>query len=201
VAVSKTGLTAEARRTQKNYMFYPIFPLLFLFGCANIETVFIPAKPSFEKDSIVYIYRSDSFSNVVISPVLLIDNVERLPVRSARYTYVYLVPGSHEFKLNLDKHYHGIKELIVDIKHNKTYFLRIDSSMEFRAGERYKRTFNIREISKEIGENEIKECRYVKPAMPSKYLFGDNNSGGGLGNQQDESVFSIEKMHDPFKRR
>jgi hypothetical protein len=130
---------------------------------------------------------------VVISPSVFIDGKERFLMGNNKYTFVYVPPGKHVIKLNLDKHHRGNFEHQLDVQSNQTYFLRVDTAMKFVQGEPYIRSFNLSAVTKEVGLDDIKQCRYMKPEMPSKYLFKKSQSG-------EKSRFTTDKTSDPFSR-
>ncbi len=179
-----------------------IFVAMLLVNSCVVEQKkpFVPVAPSAEKGSVVYVYRPNSFSNVVVSPDVLIDGSKTFPISNNKYTYVYLQPGTHTLKLDLDERYKGDKEHVLEVEPGEIYYLRIDTSMKFKTYENYARTFSINRVDAAIGLNEINETRYIKPKMPSKYLFDRVSESGESTPDKKESTFSIEKTTDPFGR-
>lgn len=170
-----------------------VFALFSMVGCVSNQPKPGQIMAAAEKGSVVYIYRPASFSNVVISPGVLIDGKERFLIENDKYSFVYLSPGKHTIKLNLDKHYRGNFERQLDVQPDRAYFLRVDTAMKFVQGQPYIRSFDLKETAIETGLSDIKECKYIKPEMPSRYLLKKGRSG-------QESRFTTEKTADPFSR-
>jgi len=170
-----------------------LIALIIPAGCKTNESKIVPVRPADDKGSVVYVYRPNSFSNVIISPGLIIDGKERFLISNNKYTFVYVSPGKHAFKLNLDGHYHGDFERLLDVKPGQAYFLRVDTSMKFVQGQPYIRSFDLKEVTGEVSLSDVEESKYMKPEMPSKYLWKKDESG-------QEPRFTTDKTSDPFSR-
>jgi hypothetical protein len=164
-----------------------------MVACASGRSQPVKIMGHDEQGSVIYIYRPSSFSNVVVSPGVMIDGKERFLINNDKYAYVTVAPGEHSIKLNLEEHYQGDFEHEINIKTGKKYFLRVDTSIKFVQGKPFIREFNLSEVSTEVGLGEIKDCKYIKSEMPSKYLFKK-------GASTEESRFTIEKTSDPFSK-
>ena len=167
--------------------------MIFSAGCVTHEPKSKLVYHSDDKTPVVYIYRPSSFSNVIISPAVIIDGKERFLIKSGDYTFVYLSPGRHAFKLKLDKNIKGVFEEEIDLKSGEVRFLRVDTSMKFVQGQPYIRTFNLNWVNEERGMSDIKKCKHMSPDMPSKNFRKKNQSG-------EESRFTTDKTSDPFSR-
>jgi len=174
--------------------------MFLLVSCATEQKIFVPEIATVEKGSIVYIYRPNAFSNIAVSPDVLINGVKNFPVSNNRYTLVYLKPGLYEFKLDLDEFYQGNKKIELNVGPEETYYLKIETALKFEPGKAYNRRFDIKSVQDTVAVNEIAHCRYSKPVMPSKYLFGNNHSEGDVTHKP-APEFSIDKTSDPFSRK
>jgi hypothetical protein len=170
-----------------------VFALFSIVGCVSSQPKPGQVMAVAEKGSVVYIYRPNSFSNVVISPSVFIDGKERFLISNDKYTFVHVSPGKHAIKLNLENHYRGNFELMLNVKPNQAYFVRVDTSMKFVQSQPYIRSFSLNAVIDEVGLADIKECKYMKPEMPSKYLFKKSQPG-------QEPRFTTDKTSDPFSR-
>jgi hypothetical protein len=178
----------------KSFKLIILLPSLFLVSCISVKEKSEQLLAEPENGSAIYIYRPDSFSNIIISPSVFIDGKERFLIGNDKYSFVHVVPGKHTIKLNLDESYHGDFERLLDVKPDQTYFFRVDTSMKFVQGQPYVRKFNLDEVTKAVGVDEVGECRYMKPEMPSKYILKKSRPSK-------DSWFTTDKTSDPFSRK
>lgn len=145
------------------------------------------------KGAVVYVYRPNSFSNVVVSPMLIIDGQEKSPIRNNSYMFINLLPGEHLIELGLENFYQGNYQRKLTIKPDGKYFVRVDTATKFVEGQPYTRRFDLNVVTEEVGLKELAACRYTGPGTPR-----DN-----VKVKQQEGVaprFTTDKTSDPFSR-
>lgn len=176
--------------------FVHLLPFIFLLSsCSYNKPTFVALTPSIEDESIVYIYRPSSLSNAVISPMLKINGEENIEISNNSYSYVQLAADKYIFKLDLSKRYIGNTEIELDIKPQRTYFLKISTSLKFEKNKPYTRRFDIKQHHKDIALTEIKNIPYV----------GENKNqttkkSSSITEKTKESQFSIDKTRNPFSK-
>ena len=173
-----------------------LLPFIFLLSsCSSNNSIFVALVPSIENQSIIYIYRPASFSNVVISPMLKINGDDNVEISNNSYSYVQLTAGKHIFKLDLSKRYIGNTEIALDIKPQKTYFLKISTSLEFEKNKPYTRRFDIKQRHKDIALAEIKNIPYTEK---NKTDIGIKTTS--TTDKTEDSQFSTDKTRNPFSK-
>lgn len=183
------------------------FPLLLLIvglvSCTGSHKPLLPLKFDSSEQAIVYIYRPESMANIFISPVLMIDGIEKFPVKNDRYSYIQLPPGKYELQLKLDDRYQGVKNLALAVESGGRYFVKVESGLKFKKHKAYERAFSLFHIQHEIAASEIRQCGYMEAKMASKYLWSNKSSSKDLGasdTEQNDVAFDILKSRDPFSR-
>jgi len=196
---------------------YNIFILLLvvsLSGCVKKESTFFIKDPALGEGAIVYIYRPDSSSNIVISPDVLIDSEKKNKIENKTYMSVSLPPGEHAFNLDLSSRYDGKHSIDLVLNDGQVYFLRIDTKMKFKMNDLYERSFDIRNISAGVALSEINECkdmdekirrnakasqRKTKLSESSENKEPEKENASILEDDPD-SQFSTSKTRNPFSR-
>ena len=195
----------------KAYIF--IFFLTYvLSGCATKSADFSVIEPVLGKGALVYIYRPNSMSNILISPDVLIDGDKRFKVKSNEYMAMYLPAGNHKFSLDLTKRYDGnhlVELILVD---GKIYFLRIDAKMKFQMNAKYKRRFDILNVPQNKALKEIAHCRDLgkkqnKSSQSAQAIVEDGLGSTKVGARnasiladEPDAKFSISKTKNPFSK-
>ena len=193
--------------------------ILSLFGCSTKIVKFSVIEPVMGEGAVVYIYRPNSLSNVVISPDVLIDGKKEFEIKNNVYTSLTLPAGVHAFNLALSKRYEGQHSIELELSDAEVYFLRIDTKMKFQMNDLYKRRFDILKISKDIALLEISECRdlHEKQNQHDKIVQKEKSLSPVLDvtkvktetvekekasilNDDPDSVFSISKTKNPFSK-
>lgn len=187
------------------------FVFLLLASCATQKAEFVPARPSNEKGSVVYLYRASQYSNFMLAPDINIKGAEGNPINigklaTGEYKRVYLIPGRHEISLDAIKHYAPGETLMLDVKPETVNYLRLDASLKFETGTRYKsyiRKFNFHEIEEPIALDEIASCRNVDSKSKSKDRSTDavtDAATNEISDSDEGAYFSTDKTSDPFSR-
>ena len=176
--------------------------VLFASACTTTPVKFVPVEPAGTGLSIIYVYRVQSVSNMMISPVLQVDGIEQFPVKNGRYSYLELTPGMHEFQLKSGGNYPGRKKIALETRADRRYFLKIDSSLQFKKNQPYSRSFSITDVVEPVALAEIAECDFMEARMPSKYLWSKGQKKVPVTTEQENSDanFEIEKTRNPFSR-
>ena len=194
-----------------------VFILLLIFvlsGCAVKSSNFSVIKPVSGKGAVVYIYRPNSMSNILISPDVLVDGDKKFKIKSSEYMAVYLPAGKHRFSLDLSGRYEGKHLIDLTLADAEIYFLRIDATMKFQMNEQYKRRFDILNVSNDIALTEISACRNsVKKkttntkvvqtaieASPDLDSMETGTEGVSILADDPASMFSISKTKNPFSK-
>ena len=116
---------------------------LSLSACLREQVRFVPVKSDEIGESIVYIYRPDNLSNIVISPDLLIDGKKEISIKNNSHVNFLLKSGEHNLRLELSDHYEGQKELDIQLKEGKVYFYKVITKMKFKMNQPYERRFDM----------------------------------------------------------
>lgn len=184
---------------------------LLLTACATHRATFVPVQPSNEKGSAVYVYRAGAISSLMLPPDINIKDAGGVQTNIGKLQYgeyklVYLKPGRYEIQLEAIDYYAAGKDLMIEVKSQTVNYLRLDASLKFETGVRYKsyeRKFDLQEVDQTIALEEIASCVDVdsKPKKKkwSSNVGPDTETKKALG-KDEEAVFSIEKTSDPFSR-
>jgi len=197
----------------KSYIF--IFLLAYLLsGCATKSSSFSVIQPVAGKGALVYVYRPNSMSNILISPDVLVDGDKKFKIKSNEYMAMYLPAGKHRFSLNLSKRYEGQHLVDLTLVDAKIYFLRVDAKMKFQMNDQYKRRFDILNVSNDLAVTEISECRHsgkkqdknavaaqtVIESSPGTESMEAETEGASILADDPASKFSISKTKNPFSK-
>lgn len=192
-----------------------LLAVLLFVGCATDNAVFIPAQPSEEKGSVVYVYRVSEFSSMVLVPEIVIQNNRGEQTRIGKlgrgeYKRLYLLPGEYEIQLESIKYYAPGNALAIDIKPGSVNYIQVDASLKFETATHYKayqRKYDLREISASIALGEIANCididsKALKKNVRLKAGVGATEEvTGSAVNSDKDALFSIDKTADPFSRK
>ena len=169
-------------------------------GCTSNRKDFQPVHAADDGRAAVHVYRPERMSNAVLSPLVMIDGEAVFDTGNGTWTYVYLPPGEHRFVIDPERGFSDNDELKLPVESGNTYYLRIDTSMQFETGKPYTRRFSIVRVDAHQALDEIAQCDYRQAKLPSKYLWpGDMDANGDEEDQPGhEATFSIEKSSNPF---
>ena len=170
------------------------FISLLITGCSSNKPAFVSVKPLNHTESVVYIYRPNLLSNLIISPELTHNGVKKTSISNNTYTFMRLKPGKHTFKLNLTERYSGTHSLTINIKPEKIYFLKVSTSLKFEKNKAYGRVFSISQIHPDLALNEIQQLAFI-----------DNKQHKSTKKQNaikapEDNQFSINKTRNPFAK-
>jgi len=165
--------------------------VLLVTACSNKASTFVPAPQDADKGSIVYIYRPSSSTNFMMSPKVVIDGNEKFSIGSGDYRYVYLQTGKHAVGLNPTDQYFADAALSLTVEMNKSYYLRVKTSLQFEPDTMNTRKFWIEEVAEKQALKEIADTEYSGPVMQQTNADQHNASENSEG-------FTVDKTQDPF---
>ncbi len=177
--------------------------LLFLIvSCSAKNTSFVEVEPDLSADSVIYIYRSDSMSNIMVNPTVLIDGEKQQVIKNKSHFYVVIAEGKHEVELQLADRYAGVQKLSLDLLPGGGSYLRVNTSLKFEQNKPYSRSFNIERIDREIAVNEINKTSYIGQVddkgidtkLEEKTISTESDMESG------KDQFSISKNRNPFSK-
>jgi len=167
-----------------------LFAALLITACSNKEATFVAAPQDVDKGSVVYIYRPSSATNFMMSPKVVVDDHQRFGISSGDYRYVHLTEGDHIIGLNPTDQYMTDAAVALTVEANKSYYLRVSTSLKFEPDKMNTRKFWIEEVTDDQALDEIAETEYSGPV------------GQAAAGQSDEPAankgFTIDKTQDPF---
>lgn len=167
-----------------------LIAVLLLSACSNKASNFIAAPQHADKGSVVYIYRPSASANFMMSPKVLIDGNETFNIGSGDYRYVYLQTGKHTIVLNPTDQYVTDVAVTINVERDKSYYLRINTSLKFEAEKMNTRKFWLDVVEEQQALVEIAGTEYSGPKLqPSAAVESGAN---------DQQGFSIDKTQDPF---
>lgn len=170
-----------------------IFSIVALSACTTTQGHFDLATHASTSNAVVYIYRPNSLSNVMVAPDVLIDDARVFAINNNYYNVLYLPAGKHQIKLDLTERYQGVNEIILDTVAGQNYFLRISTAVKFQMNKPYDRWFNLEKVTAQIAQNEIALCKPYKP---------DNKAPAteAAAQEIEESEYSSQKFRNPFSK-
>jgi hypothetical protein len=126
----------------------------------------------------------------MMSPKVVIDDNEKFKIASGDYRYVYLQAGNHVVGLNPTDQYMTDAPVTLAVEANKSYYLRVKTSLQFEPDKMNTRKFWIEEVTEKQALKEIGDTDYSGPAQQSvtEPAEGSATSEG----------FSVDKTQDPF---
>lgn len=168
-----------------------ILIVLAVAACANKTATFVAAPRDAGKGAVVYLYRPSSSSNFMMSPTVVIDGNEVFKLASGDYRYVYLDSGKHTIALNPTDQYLTDAAIALNIEADKSYYLRVNTSLKFEPGQMNTRKFWIDAVAEKDALPEIAKMDYAGPRLEQAADMdsGDVETGEG---------FSVDKTQDPF---
>ncbi len=172
-----------------------IFLTVLLSGCSHQSTKFVPAAPDNDLSD-VYLYRPNSLSNVVISPVVLVNGNKTEGIKNNTYIQYQLVPGKHSFELEVGERFDGNKQISVNLQPGQVYFLRVDTELKFKKNDLYYRRFDILKVENSIALTEIVNCRNVNKDKTETVVTEGTKQQEKT--KSGEEVYSISKSRNPF---
>ena len=185
------------------------FTICTAFGCATKFEPFTVNKPVSGDGAIVYIYRPDSLSNIMISPAIFINGKKSSEIKNGTYISVSLPTGKHVFKLELGDRYDGQHAVNLMLKDAEVYFLRIDTKLKFKKNDLYERSFDISSVASSDALMAIRNCKKtdtnrqrLRPeSMASEQkLKSSENEPDTIFSNDEKSRFSISKTKNPFEK-
>ena len=174
-----------------------ILIIILLTSCAAKNSNFIEVKSEIETDSVVYVYRPYSISNILLSPDVIVDGVKIFEIQSNSYFGVSVEKGDHVIKLGLSERYEGIHQLSIKTEQNKSVYLRVTSALEFQKNQPYKRSFTLEKVSKEIALSEMQKTKNINKITKDKVVIKNKTQPVS---EVEEEVFSISKSRNPFNK-
>jgi len=169
---------------------------LFLVACASQPVVFEPLQPGADKRSIVYVYRLSSLANSMISPKLLLNEHAVFELKNDSYQYNRVAPGKHIFRLDLGERFEGNKKITLNVLPNKTYFIRVTSTLRFEMNKPYTRSFNLQLVEPSVALHELASISAERKAQSSSKK--DEIQADYVSEKADDPRFSIENTRNPF---
>ena len=164
--------------------------VLLVTACSNKASTFVPAAQDADRGSIVYIYRPSSSTNFMMSPKVVIDDNEKFKIGSGDYRYVYLQGGRHTLGLNPTDQYITDAALELNVETDKSYYLRVKTSLKFEPETMNTRKFWIELVTEKQALEEIGDTGY---AGPIQQTMADPAEEAGTSDG-----FSVDKTRDPF---
>ena len=187
------------------------FLAVLLASCSVKKDAFNEVMTTSSQDSVVYIYRPHSMSNIMVSPKIVIDGQQKFKVENNRYLYVILTnkgyfkdgPVKHVFEMDVAERYSGIHRLSLAITQGEKIFLRVSTLLTFEKNQPYRRSFSLEKVDRETALNEIRETHYAAKQNAKKSNNTTHvklNSGESELNNIPEDQFSISRTRNPFDK-
>ena len=170
--------------------------IISVVSCVTKKSSLVEVKVENETDSIVYIYRPYSTSNIVISPDVLMDGEKQAEIENNKYLYLVVPQGEHTVELDLTQRYTGQQQLTLNIEKGKAIYIRVNTSMKFQKNKLYDRSFSFEVIEKEAARLEMQETVYAGKENKKQSDTKLVNSEKQQDVKQDQ--FSISKTRNPF---
>ena len=167
-------------------------------SCSKKPSNFVEAKPENKTDSVLYIYRPHSMSNIMISPDVLIDGEKKVEIKNKSYFYMLIPQAKHSVKLGLTERFTGVQQLELNVEQGETVYLRVNTSLKFEMNKPYSRSFSIESVDKEQALDEIKKTRYADKKIETPEL--DQASKAKSHDEEKKSGFSTSKTNNPFSK-
>ena len=186
-------------------IYWLILLVLSIASCMPNKSSFIELEPSIEKGALVYVYRPDSFSNIALSPEIIIDGNKRIKLKNDSYNYIYLQQGNHLFQLDLTERYIGNKQINIDVSKNSRYFLKVTTQLKFQKNDMYTRRFDMSIVEKDIALEEMRYSQYVgKNKVSNQPANKQGNFPVTHQETPEEDIatdeFNITKSRNPFSK-
>ncbi|HEY9052860.1 MAG TPA: DUF2846 domain-containing protein [Gammaproteobacteria bacterium] len=172
---------------------FVFFSMFVLSACTTAPGRFDLATHASSSNAVVYIYRPNSLSNVMVAPDVLINGVKEFSINNNYYNVIHLPAGKHQIKLDLTERYQGVNELVLDTVSGQNYFLRVTTAVKFQMNKPYDRWFNLEQVRAKIAQDEIAQC---KPYKPDSKAPADEVAT----QETEESEYSSQKFRNPFSK-
>lgn len=176
-------------------------------GCSSYGNS-MPPEQSFTADTIasndlaaVYIYRPSTITNTLYKTELIVDNLPPVSINQDQLYRKELAVGTHLFKLHTDNTIHIDHALKLEVLAGKTYYLRIDTTINIKQETSYKpyaRSFDLQQVDDRIAINEIRTCCDSRQEQP-KVVQG--KSGNHHNRVKEKDGFSVDKTSNPFSHQ
>ena len=136
-------------------------------------------------------------SNAILSPDLLVNDKVNFSLKIGKKYLLSLSPGNTTFEIEPEKNYSGITQLKLQLKPNKRYYLRIDTTLKLNNSttyEAYQRGFSLVEVDEKIAVVEIAQCCSQSAKKSSKRTELESTPN----NKHSGDSFSVDKTQNPF---
>jgi len=173
-----------------------LLPML-LSACSQKQVKFVPIVADEAGQSVVYIYRQNSLSNIIISPDLLVDGKTEAIIKNNSYINFLLKPGQHNIKLDLSDRYEGENEADFMIDGEKVYFFKVTTKMKFKLNQPYDRSFDIHQVDSSLALKELQNIRTIEKHPKTKRVVSKDNM---TIFDEEKTTFSIQKTRSPFSK-
>jgi uncharacterized protein DUF2846 len=156
-------------------------------------------KPENKTESVVYIYRPYSMSNIMLSPEVFINDKKIGEVKNNSYLYVRVLPGKHSLELKLDARYSGVQQLELNAWPGQSIFIRVNTALKFEMNKPYSRSFNFQQVDKKNALSDIQKMQYAGEENIDK-IIEEKTQKVAEEKQQSEGQYSISKSRNPFSK-
>lgn len=164
-----------------------------LSACSTVSERFDLSARASATSAVVYIYRPNAMSNMMVAPDVLIDDAKTFAIRNNHYHVLYLPSGKHQIKLDLSERYQGVSQIDLETVAGQNYFLRVSTAVKFQMNQPYDRWFNLERVSLEMAQDEIAQCKpYEQENKPSRIET--------ISQESQESEYSSRKFRNPFSK-
>ena len=172
-----------------------------LLACSSQQTInsFNP-EPAPSDQAAVYVYRPLSTTNAIYSPDLYVDGEFKYSIKNTRKTRILVPAGVTVFELAPDKKYSGITSLSLTLEAAKTYYLRVDTSLQLKPSttyQPYERSFSLVSVTAEQAIDEIGRCCHTGS---NDSVASESEDAASSPQQTDkaDTGFSVDKTQNPF---
>jgi len=174
-----------------------VLSLILLVSCGIKKSNFVEIEAKRGTDSVVYVYRPYSISNILLSPDVMVDGEKIFELQSNSYFGVSLSKGDHIIKLGLSERYAGVHQMSIKTKQDKTVYLRVTSALEFQKNKPYNRSFNLEEVSEAVALSEIQKTKNINKITKDKVVTENKIESES---EVEEESFTISKSRNPFNK-
>ena len=176
--------------------------MIMVTACSTKKSNFVEVKASSESESVLYIYRPYSMSNIMITPEIMIDGEKVTDIKNSTHHYFFLPQGKHTVELEIDERYSGVQKIDVNLQHAKTEYLRVNTSLKFEKNKPYTRSFSFEMVEKETALAEIQATQYAdkKKGVNKEAMINEKEASSEFENVETKDKFTIHKTRDPFSK-
>lgn len=127
---------------------------------ATREADFVPARPPYPGEALVYIYRPYGGALSGRHAYFYVDGEKQVDIGARGYTPLYLSIGEHQLRQSWPIDMGGFKDLNtrLTVEGGSTYYYRFlisGSSTQF--------TWSLEQVSEDLAMSELPSCRLYKP--------------------------------------